>query len=108
MGQVLSVIWESEMSDSHDTYVSPGEAVQRASGTRRKMVGLRVDCLGWINGKAPLRPRHLVARREWKETNCADFNCRAVSGKRGQLVWRLCGRSKLAMALEEKKPDHCL
>lgn len=61
-------------------YVSPGDAMQRASGTRRKMVGLRVDCLGWINGKAPLRSRHLVARREWKGTNCANLNCRAGSG----------------------------
>lgn len=61
-------------------YVSPGDAMQRASGTRRKIVGLRVDCLDWINGKAPLRSRHLVARREWKGTNCANLNCRAGSG----------------------------
>lgn len=67
----------------------PEEAVQRASepGGRwerecihRKMVGFRVDHLGWVNRKVPLRPWHLVARHEWKETNHAHLSCRALAG----------------------------
>ena len=68
MCQVLLVIWESEMRDSHDTCSlhDPGggcatsipdqEGDGRGRCVNRKMVGLRVDSLGSVNGKAPLRP----------------------------------------------------
>lgn len=91
--QVLSVIWGSEMNDSHGpcSLDVPGGGCTtnirtRGGGWERQVRPQEAGGIQgwWLMGRpAPLRPWHLVARHEQTETNHANLTCRDLVGRGG-------------------------